>query len=201
MITSKHHVKRSRKKLAFTLTELLVVIAIIAILASLIFPVTQSAKARAKETACMSNLHQIYVAMQMYREDFNEYPPSPGNPFILDTPYLGGTRLHCQAKDNKWVLGDYTLYGPPTSKVIPQEERTAAIDEYENCREKRGDAFPIADDPNHRKPLYEYNYGLAVVLLVRENGSVQRIPERKRLDLLSLAPNIPCTLNHLIWNL
>ncbi len=44
---------------AFTLIELLVVIAIIAILAAILFPVFAQARAKARQTACLSNTKQI----------------------------------------------------------------------------------------------------------------------------------------------
>ena len=187
-------------KKAFTLTEILVVIAIIAVLASLIFPVAQSAKARAKESACMSNLHQIYVAMQMYREDFGEYPPTPGKPFILDSPYLGGSRLRCQSKADPWVLGDYMLNGPPFNWGSI-DERPHYVKIYDDCRNKRGDQFPIAWDDNHSGQVYDYQFGGAIFIIVLENGQVQRIPAKKKYDLISLSPNIPCLLTQGVANL
>jgi prepilin-type N-terminal cleavage/methylation domain-containing protein len=46
----------------FTLIELLVVIAIIAILAAILFPVFAQAREKARQTACASNVRQIWLA-------------------------------------------------------------------------------------------------------------------------------------------
>lgn len=51
------------------------VIAIIAILAAILFPVFQQAKAAAKKTACLSNLKQIGLGMTMYVSDYDDRLP------------------------------------------------------------------------------------------------------------------------------
>ncbi len=60
---------------AFTLIELLVVIAIIAILAAMLLPVLSKAKEASRATVCLSNLHQLGVALQIYVSENNNRLP------------------------------------------------------------------------------------------------------------------------------
>lgn len=88
----------------FTLLELLVVISLIAVLAALLLPLLGRTKESGRATVCLSNLHQIGVALQLYVQDngnrlpfmrdkslttTNEFP----SPDLVLSHYLGNIRV------------------------------------------------------------------------------------------------------------
>jgi prepilin-type N-terminal cleavage/methylation domain-containing protein/prepilin-type processing-associated H-X9-DG protein len=67
---------KMRKRNGFTLIELLVVVAIIAVLVAVLLPALRSARERAKQVTCSSNLRQIGLGLRMYLDDWNGvFPP------------------------------------------------------------------------------------------------------------------------------
>ena len=68
------------KRRGFTLVELLVVVAIVALLAAILFPVFASARGKARQAACLSNLRQIGIAMALYAQDNDDQFPYAADP-------------------------------------------------------------------------------------------------------------------------
>lgn len=81
----------------FTLIELLVVVATIAVLASLLLPAVESARAAAERIQCRNNLKSIGLALHQYHSTHNTFPMgSTKSPMFDPTDYRdwGGWSAH-----------------------------------------------------------------------------------------------------------
>lgn len=106
---------------AFTLVELLVVLAIIALLAAMLLPSLAKGKASAQSIACVSNLHQIGIALHVYVQDNADrlpvcagYLPSqqPNLPPITTTLFSNQrtNKLFKCPSDNTFFFTELTSY-------------------------------------------------------------------------------------------
>lgn len=104
------------------MVELLTVIAIIAILATLLTTALSSAKRKARQAACTSNLRQISLALDMYLDDERRRPPQLGT--LVTRGYLGAAAaLRCpEDKSGNWaglIENPPHLADPPLSMAPP----------------------------------------------------------------------------------
>ena len=102
------NISDSHSERGFTLIELLVVIAIISILAAILFPAFATAREKARQTSCISNLKQLGLAVLQYTQDNDEYLPG-----VADGPqgecasYNAATGVCSGPVSGGWVQEDY----------------------------------------------------------------------------------------------
>ena len=80
-----------RKKTGLTIIELLIVLGIIALLVGLLLPAVSAVKKMAKETKQKAQFATIELALEAFKNDYGDYPPSDRSraPFI----YAGSQKL------------------------------------------------------------------------------------------------------------
>ena len=139
-------------KPGFTLIELLVVIAIIGVLAGLLLPALQASRERARQTDCKSNLHQLSVALIMYKDDFKQMPNFLSN---LYPRYVGNPEVFLCKSDRTKVDGALAPgKGPYASKpeTVPGDRYPETNDNDEN-----GTKYGRNSDIHACSYLYEFN--------------------------------------------
>jgi prepilin-type N-terminal cleavage/methylation domain-containing protein len=106
---------------AFTLVELLIVVTIIALLIAILLPAMGRARERAKRSVCLSNLHQVHLALTYYANDFQDQAP-----IGYRTASKQFNSMIYSATASHWVLFGLLYQGnyAPAPKVIfcPSEQ-------------------------------------------------------------------------------
>lgn len=180
----------SRNK-AFTLVEILIVIVILTLLSGIIYSAFMPARERARQAICISNLHQIWAATQMYRGDYGGIEAVKGQPsscIELGLPCDDPTKLTKTYIPSREVLfcpdfhGSYPMYneGPEqmTSTYIwhmtSNDDNRPDRYKFSSKVAKDGDEIPIVVDVNHNPPFTttEPRWTRQTVLFVRLNGQV-----------------------------
>lgn len=105
------------RRVAFTLIELLVVIAVIAIIAAILFPVFAQARAKARQTACISNLRQIGMASLQYAQDYDDI--TVGTELGINPEYYWGEMLRPYVRSREILSCPSSPRRPRISAPVP----------------------------------------------------------------------------------
>ncbi len=119
--------RRTKSAVGFTLIELLVVIAIIALLAAIIFPVFATARGKARQVTCQSNLRQIGLAVQMYVSDYDGLFPYGKDASDQAVPQIWNSNPTCQAKI---AVMPFLHPSPAVTTPAPLPAQSGVLDSY-----------------------------------------------------------------------
>ncbi len=136
--------KSDRGHRGFTMIELLVGLGIIAVLAALLLPAVQSARAAARRIQCRNHLHQLGLALHNYEATHRAFPPSTIGAF-------GAAAGDCdpnetEVEDNP---GHCTEYASWTAMCLPYLGETPLFHMYDAGRPWSG----LINRPAVRTPL------------------------------------------------
>jgi type II secretory pathway pseudopilin PulG len=129
-----------RTKTAFTIVELLTVITVIAILIGILVPSLQAVRETAKKVKQKSQLHAIDVALDLYRNDTGDYPPSSWSDGA-GIEYCGALKL-AEAMLGQDLLGQHIQ----SAFRADGRDSTGTLDWYPPA--------PNSDNRSSRRPVY-----------------------------------------------
>jgi len=153
---------QSGSRIGLTLVELLAVVAIIALLAALLFPSVNAARAKARRAVCANNERQLGLAMMMYSTDNRDSVAPTGNnnsywQWLID-PYLGARSQNTWACSRVWSCPAHpALIGvPPCFDGIGLSYTANANTGYYNFKLRNAQVI----NPSRKVLLCELNWQL-----------------------------------------
>ena len=184
---------------AFTLVELLLVLAIMALLAALLVAAAGAVRESARQRTCVSNLHQLGLALAMYSNDYDGHDPVPSQPMqywqlglprasvlpaFIGTYVKDKQVLRCPDYHGKIPIANLTttyLWSPdadmPAHPYYSFSEMVA----------RRGELTPLLSCDSHNGPINiakEPRWAQMRVMVLRLNQQVQSelVPVRSSTD-------------------
>jgi general secretion pathway protein G len=154
------------KTRAFTLIELLVVIGVIAILAAIAFPVINRAREGGRRANCLSNLHQLGMAVALYTADYDSLFP-----YALDSLKYHSGRLDAYFEEPYLTLAKNMpdLRGVLAPYIHSNNELYRCLSEH-----------PFGYNTDHYVSIYQetgssYSYNSSLALLGQNDSSIQEV--------------------------
>jgi hypothetical protein len=166
--------------------ECLVTLAIIAVIAGIVYTAMAPAREKAREAQCTSNLHQIWLATQMYRHDYGgqDLPAAltavqlglPGLPTLLQ-PYVRNESIFKCPSEN-WGPGWASNGRVHTTSYI--WNMGSGEPGFSQVVNRRGGETPLVADPHHGGIFRGYDRGAGdwqfkqhKLLVLRLSGQVK----------------------------
>lgn len=185
----------NRRLRGFSLLEVVLVLAILLVLAGIVFAASGPVRENVRRAQCVSNLHRLSQAFELYRQDFHGSDPLPGQPanyVKLGLPPAGQLPIFF----NDYVKDRSVLFCPSYHGEHPLEKIGSTYGWYD-CDEpvrplsyrfsqvvrQHGLKTPVLTCREHnaiwdlsREPRWE----MKTVILLRLNGRVDtiRVPVR-----------------------
>lgn len=132
-----------------TLLELLIVLAMVVVLAAILFPVFQAGRRMAHRSVCISNLHQAYLALMMYSDDYDHTFPTfkadPNSAAHADDLVYWHDHF---CRGNRIAQGEIT-WASLTQPYVAASSRLFQSNDVFHCP---------ADDDREARPVTSYEY-------------------------------------------
>jgi len=169
----------ARRQGGYTLMELATSVAVIAILAVLSIPAFNEARNHIERVNCTNNLHQLYVGMSAYYQQYHQWPQI--NPALLSQPN--------NAYDEAWIEALLPFGVDRATWICPTIEREMGGPDYTQPQNYRTDYIAMPFDSKPTTPLmWPSNPWFAERGNVHGNGNLVILANGSVTDLNSLNP-------------